>query len=238
VQQQERAMRTVLEGIVRQDDETLIRSVYRKCQALKDNRPSGLEDDDFAAWLVASDEKEEAIAKYNAEDLGDIDTKLAVLIDRIRLFMEDNEAGAFDLILAMSAKEDLQRLTVQTSETPCAQPSVVAETTNSNGAIRAKTQQKGEDRPPWPICDRSTGRCQLYLKISDMENDLADLQRGIDTLFNLLEGCCQKDAPVELELESAYFFAFAFNNHVKSLKAKWEAAVNAAVGVSAEGGAS
>ncbi len=113
VQQQERAMRTVLEGIVCQDDETLIRSVYRNCQALKDNRPRGLEDDDFAAWIAAADEKEEAIAKYNAEDLGDIDTKLAVLIDRLRLFMEDNKAGAFDLILAMSAREDLRRLTEQ-----------------------------------------------------------------------------------------------------------------------------
>jgi hypothetical protein len=38
VQQQERAMRTVLEGIVRQDDETLIRCRFRQCQALKDNR--------------------------------------------------------------------------------------------------------------------------------------------------------------------------------------------------------
>ena len=76
------------------------------------------------------------------------------------------------------------------------------------------------------------------MKISDIENDLAELQRGIDTLFNLLEGCSMKDTPVELELESAYFFAFAFNDYVKSLKAKWEAAVNAAVGVSAERGAS
>ena len=51
----------------------------------------------------------------------------------------------------------------------------------------------------------------------------ANLKRGIDTLFNLLEACCQKDTPVELELESAYFFAFAFDGHVRSLKAKWEA---------------
>ncbi len=109
VQQQERAMRTLLEGIKRQDDETRIRSIYRKCQALKDNRPKGLEDADLDAWVEAADEKEERIARYPAESLGDVDLKLAVLIDRIRLFMEDNKAGAFDLILAMSARDDLRR---------------------------------------------------------------------------------------------------------------------------------
>ena len=111
VQQQERAMRTVLEGIERQDDETLLRFVYRKCQVLKVNRPSGLDDDDFDAWVDAADKKEEAIARFQAEDLGDIDAKLAVLTDRIRLFMEANKAGAFDLLLAMSARDDLRRLT-------------------------------------------------------------------------------------------------------------------------------
>jgi hypothetical protein len=65
VQQQERAMRTVLEGIVRQDDETLIRSVYRKCQALKDNRPSGLEDDEFDKWTDAADGRERTIARFH-----------------------------------------------------------------------------------------------------------------------------------------------------------------------------
>ncbi len=111
VQQQERAMRTVLEGVKRQDDETLIRAVYRMCQALKDNRPSGLEDADLDAWVEAADEKEERIARYPADDLGDVDLKLAVLIDRIRLFMDPNKAGAFDLLLAMSTRDDLRRLT-------------------------------------------------------------------------------------------------------------------------------
>ena len=116
VQQQERAMRTVLEGIVRQDGETRIRSVYRKCQALKDNWPKDLEDDKLNAWIRAADEKEERIARYPAESLGDVDLKLAVLIDRIRLFMDPNKAGAFDLLLAMSAREDLRRLTKQRAQ--------------------------------------------------------------------------------------------------------------------------
>jgi hypothetical protein len=222
VQQQERAMRTVLEGIVRQDDETLIRSVYRKCQALKDNRPSGLEDDELDAWVDAADKDEEAIARYQAEDLGDVDLKLAVLIDRIRLFMEDNKAGAFDLILAMSARDDLRRLTEQSAEMPRARSREAAEKTSGIEKGPAATEQKDEFRPPWPTCDRSSGRCQLSLQISDLETDLADLRRGIGTLFNLLEGCSMIDSPVEFELESAYFFAFTFSNHLHNLKAKWE----------------
>ena len=79
-----------------------------------------------------------------------------------------------------------------------------------------------ESRPLWPTCDRSTGKCQLYEQISDLEIDLAALRRGIGTLFNLLEGCSMKDNPVEFELESAYFFAFTFSSHLHNLKAKWE----------------
>ncbi len=222
VQQQERAMRTLLEGVVRQDDETLIRSMYRQVRALKDNCPSGLEDDDFDKWTDAADDRERAIARFHAEDFSDIEAKLAVLVDHLRHFMEDNEAGAFDLILAMSAREDLRRLTEQSAETPRARSREAAEKTSGIEKGPAATEQKDEFRPPWPTCDRSTGRCQIYLKISDMENDLADLQRGIDTLFNLLEGCSMKDTPVELELESAYFFAFTFRDHVHSLEARWE----------------
>ncbi len=70
VQQQERAMRTVLEGIVRRDGETLIRRRFRQCQALKDNRPSGLEDDELDAWVDAADSDEEAIARYQAKASG------------------------------------------------------------------------------------------------------------------------------------------------------------------------
>ena len=87
-----------------------------------------------------------------------------------------------------------------------------------------------ESRPPWPTCDRSTGKCQLYEQISDLETDLADLRRGIGTLFNLLEGCSMIDNPVEFELESAYFFAFTFSNHLHNLKAKWEELCVAAAG--------
>ncbi len=115
VQQQERAMRTVLEGIVRRDDETRIRAMYRQVRALKDNCPSGLEDDEFDKWTDAADGRERTIARFHAEDFGDIEAKLAVLIDRLRHFMEDNEAGAFDLILAMSARDDLRRLTEQSA---------------------------------------------------------------------------------------------------------------------------
>ena len=88
--------------------------------------------------------------------------------------------------------------------------------------LRAATKTQGEDPKPWPTCERKTGRCQLYSQISDLEDELAHLHRGVETLFNLLEGCSIKDTPVELEVDSAYFFAFAFGDYLKSLKAKWE----------------
>ena len=68
-----------------------------------------------------------------------------------------------------------------------------------------------------------TEQSPLWEQIGDMEVDLANLKRGIDTLFILLEACSIRGTPMDLEVESAYFFAFAFDGHVKSLKAKWDA---------------
>ena len=92
------------------------------------------------------------------------------------------------------------------------------------------TGPQREASPPWPTCERKGGHCRLYSEIADLEIELNRLDDGIHALFNLLEGCSIKDSPVELELESAYFFAFTFSDYLKRLRGKWEAARVAAGG--------
>jgi hypothetical protein len=197
VQQQERAMRTLLEGIVRRDGETLIRRRFRQCQALKDNRPSGLEDDDLDAWVDAADKDEEAIARYPAESLGDVDLKLAVLIDRIRLFMEDNKAGAFDLILAMSAREDLRRLTEQSAIEPRCQ--------SLGSAERSGGIEKGS---------AATERNPLYDEIMDLDSPIHEARGAVETLFILLE----TEGEQSQVGKSLGFVAMGLDRNVKDLE--------------------
>ena len=226
VQQQERTMRTVLEGIKRRDDETLLRFVYRKYQALKVNRLSGLDDDDFDAWVDAADKKEEAIARFQAEDLGDIDAKLAVLTDRIRLFMEANKAGAFDPLLAMSAREDLRRLIEQNAETPHAGSRKVAGNTCDNKEDKAATKQKHESQPPWPTCDRSNGRCQLYSEIAGLEPLLMMAENGVQVLFQLLDN----PSPT-INRKAVDFVADQLQEALSQIKDHWRAMQQEAAGV-------
>ncbi len=197
VQQQERAMRTLLEGIVRQDDETLIRRRFHQCQALKDNRPSGLEDDDLDAWVDAADKDEKAIARYPAESLGDVDLKLAVLIDRIRLFMEDNKAGVFDLILAMSARDDLRRLTEQSAIEPRCQSLGSAERSGGIGKGSAVTEKN-----------------PLYSEIMDLDSPINEARGGVETLFILLE----TEGEQSQTDKSLGFVALGLDRNVRSLE--------------------
>ena len=92
------------------------------------------------------------------------------------------------------------------------------------------TGTQREASPPWPTCERKSGRCQLYSEISDLEEELNQMRLGINALFNLLEGCSRKDNPVEFEVDSAYFFAHAFEDRLVPLRRKWETLLVAAGG--------
>ncbi len=105
-------------------DETQIESVYRKVLALRENQPPrGCTDQEMAAWVDRHDSLEGAIGTLRAENLRDIEIKVAVLCDRLRENLPVDEPPAnVDFIIAQSARDDLRRIAGESGAAKVAQP--------------------------------------------------------------------------------------------------------------------
>jgi hypothetical protein len=132
-----------------------------------------------------------------------------VLIDRLRHFMEDNEAGAFDLILAMSAREDLRRLTEQSAIEPRCQSLGSAE---RSGGIE-KGSAATEENP-------------LYSEIMDLDSPIHEARGAVETLFILLE----TEGEQSQVGKSLGFVAMGLDRSIRSLQEQFSILHKAASG--------
>ncbi len=111
-----RTARDAIEAVMKEvggvgDDETLIQNTYRKVLALRTARSRDLPDEGLDEWINEHDRLEGKIGIFPAETLRDVETKLAILCDRLRENLSPQYSGdANDIIIALAARDDLGRL--------------------------------------------------------------------------------------------------------------------------------
>ena len=100
-----RKARDAVEAVIKEvgpigDDETLIQNTYRKVLALRAARPRDMPDEALDEWINEHDRLEEKIGTFPAETLRDVETKLAILCDRLRESLSPKYSGDANDIMA------------------------------------------------------------------------------------------------------------------------------------------